>query len=1127
MRLLQLVLSCGQRRKKSGGRRDRDVANREGQRLCKRREEGRGGSSIDSKGNRKKKKGKNLAPPECKCEIGGDVLRNWVHEGHDNAILSDVASKDIAHALANSSNCGANKSEEQQKEKCETKLEYDGDNQDQAMSSVPAPVSEEERNARSRTKKILEHSLCDCEASVFTTSEILSRCSRGVKAHLKTKKAQWLRRASLQQLCELGLSESEARLVQRKFGADLSGLDVRCLPKGICFDAHIFLRHCENLHQLTETNGFEVGGVLWIENCNKLEKLPKKLEVERSFSMTKMNGVNLEIPPKMILGGGLSISEVLNSVITLPQQLQCGGTAEFQNCSVLCSPENINCECDLEFVRCEFTRLPRALHVAGTLLISNCSFESLPQFLTVEQSLYVREVQALKNIDVVEVSSDLFLFDCPNLEEVSSNMKIGGECILEKLPALKKIPSGMLLNNLTLSNCEGLKEVEAGITITGDLNIAGCRSLERIGNCLEIRGSLIVQDCPGLRETGKLETGRDLVFRNCNEVRSVELKKVGGSVEIASCRNLASIGAQDADVVIESDVTISGCGTFVSFSGQKFTVRGSLIVSDAPRMIEIPDSVRVRGGMNISNCQALREIGRRTLYRRKQWWVSRSGLSFQGCLSLHSLPWSTLKIKSGNFDIRNCASLASIPQKIWIVQGNLEMTGTTQIHRIPSSTRIGGDINARNCTSLLVVDEGLEVSGSARFSGCLNLSRIGEDFVVRKSLFLDGCVSLQELSASSISRHANGEREVDVTGTGLSFRNVIELDQACTNGTRLRSDYTERQMPQTEDRQLLLGWNEILQSTIQSVAFAASEPTPSVAAPKFSSLAEACTFWFRTARVPEREHLTIEPYVKPADVRGVTEFLKKLSTSKEFGLDEMRIGLAKRVVEALRLICGGDKLVKQEIITRMVDSVDRCSDKTTWALNQMQLHIEIAKARGDRKKLVKLGRRVMRLEIVRKHAQVAAKGSQDDVCVYLRFEIELRKPLDLPVSAEAMLYPSYVNVNNAALRRARKEAQNITEEKFQIWLKEWPEWQRQLRIEFAQQTTYESLPINPNVKYSEEWTDLLGDPLLDPIILDGALLGFQDFMRHWTETSMDLNNTPRSLREVETKLQRCNMPFDS
>ena len=34
----------------------------------------------------------------------------------------------------------------------------------------------------------------------------------------------------------------------------------------------------------------------------------------------------------------------------------------------------------------------------------------------------------------------------------------------------------------------------------------------------------------------------------------------------------------------------------------------------------------------------------------------------------------------------------------------------------------------------------------------------------------------------------------------------------------------------------------------------------------------------------------------------------------------------------------------------------------------------------------------------------------DDVCVYLRFEIDLKDELDLPVSAMSMHFPNYIKI---------------------------------------------------------------------------------------------------------------------
>lgn len=310
----------------------------------------------------------------------------------------------------------------------------------------------------------------------------------------------------------------------------------------------------------------------------------------------------------------------------------------------------------------------------------------------------------------------------------------------------------------------------------------------------------------------------------------------------------------------------------------------------------------------------------------------------------------------------------------------------------------------------------------------------------------------------------------------------------------------------------------------------------------FSSLSEAVQFWTDTANegLEENDEKRIEPvkvdsFISPDNLRGVLVFLSKLRISQEFQNTSMQSGLARRVMEALETLAT-DEYAREEIITRMVDSVDTCGDKPIWALNQISLVSRVAHARGDKEKLREVGRGVMNLDIVHQHARrviqkfVKTQGGVDDVCVYLRFEIDLRKDLDLPVSAEDMIYSAYVNVDPADLDAARQEALGVDDEGFEAWLQTWPEWVREERREFVEETKWSDLEKEEMSRNSlrDSLTNLFGDPVEDPIrLLDPDHPGkrpvwsMSDLLRHWEATGMDLHGVHRSTDEMRSNLRRC------
>lgn len=270
--------------------------------------------------------------------------------------------------------------------------------------------------------------------------------------------------------------------------------------------------------------------------------------------------------------------------------------------------------------------------------------------------------------------------------------------------------------------------------------------------------------------------------------------------------------------------------------------------------------------------------------------------------------------------------------------------------------------------------------------------------------------------------------------------------------------------------------------------------------------------------------VNIKDCIEEAYKGDVLRFLEKLKSSTEYDDRSMRRGLAERVMEIIRLLAE-DPESSEDIVLRMSQSIDACVDKPIWALNQMHVVQEIAHARGDRERIRSLGRRVMRLGLVHEAAamSIAKRGGYtgtDDVCVYLRYEIDLRVPLNLPVSSRDMRYGAYVNIPTSEIFEVCRKLRTITEDDFEAWLSQWSEWQRQLRFEFARDTKWEDLPSKDR-RVSLGRTDLMGDELVDPVEIERAVFSFSELMRFWVPSGVDLYKTPRSVEDMKTSLYRC------
>mmetsp|Transcript_9894 Transcript_9894/g.17389 ORF Transcript_9894/g.17389 Transcript_9894/m.17389 type:complete len:153 (-) Transcript_9894:260-718(-) len=145
-------------------------------------------------------------------------------------------------------------------------------------------------------------------------------------------------------------------------------------------------------------------------------------------------------------------------------------------------------------------------------------------------------------------------------------------------------------------------------------------------------------------------------------------------------------------------------------------------------------------------------------------------------------------------------------------------------------------------------------------------------------------------------------------------------------------------------------------------------------------------------------------------------------------------------------------------------------------------------------------------------------------CVYLRFEIELRKALQLPVDATAMIFPNYIKIIEAELSAAELEASNVTDEAFESWLSSWTEWRRQERFEAAQALRWDDLEVDETFSASRvPRTDLSGEALVDPVLLRGQVWSLCDLLRHWIQTGVDLTNSVLSIDDFVSDLRRVNI----
>eukprot|EP00514_Thraustochytrium_sp_LLF1b_P011908 CAMPEP_0184546478 /NCGR_PEP_ID=MMETSP0199_2-20130426/4978_1 /TAXON_ID=1112570 /ORGANISM="Thraustochytrium sp., Strain LLF1b" /LENGTH=651 /DNA_ID=CAMNT_0026940889 /DNA_START=243 /DNA_END=2195 /DNA_ORIENTATION=+ len=441
---------------------------------------------------------------------------------------------------------------------------------------------------------------------------------------------------------------------------------------------------------------------------------------------------------------------------------------------------------------------------------------------------------------------------------------------------------------------------------------------------------------------------------------------------------------------------IEGCSNLVRLSN--LCVFGDVIISNCANLVSLTFSWKISGSLTVTNCTSLTSIGE-TLHIDEN-------CSLIDCHTLAALPESLYV--GGELMADNCWSLTRLSSNMHIGASVL-LSRLHALKLLPDGLRVVGSLSLVECFSLTSLPKGLHVEEDVDAEGCSSLMSIADDIFVGGNLNVKACSSLETLPLSFLDWElcANGSKhEICISGTRLSVDAVDWLTQLTSFNVQFVTSPHQRQ-----DRE-------------QHRA-------------KFKTVKQALLFW---SNVAGREMCRFPCDLSSSSQQTLLTFLSMLRNLKEFAFKETRVTLARRIITALIQLITHES--RAAMIQRIEDSIDICYDKPLWALNQLTLAALVAKARGNKKTLRKLGRRAMRLSIVHDHAQAKMRrmGRVDDVCIYLRFESELKKALGLPVGATQMWFPNYIPVKEAELLAAKSAALSISEASFEMWLEQWPEW---------------------------------------------------------------------------------------
>lgn len=559
-----------------------------------------------------------------------------------------------------------------------------------------------------------------------------------------------------------------------------------------------------------------------------------------------------------------------------------------------------------------------------------------------------------------------------------------------------------------------------------------------------------------------------------------------------------------------------------------------------PAQISLPNSLYVGGNLMLLNIEVLRWgspiwIGGDFAVREAMPWLVElpafaelgGTLDCRGCTMLRELPKLVEHFNTILLD--GCTSLETLPVALASVQGDLSLVGCKALKSLPDYLIVEGGLYLQNCTSLTALPSLLTVIGDVNLQGAIRLNRVPVNInLCGGKLDLRDCISLRRLPLAPFERKRSRRLIVDARGTSIDPVTCKVLRSIETDTVKFQLDpsaFMSSTLPsqdsQSGDVTDQLGNDHTTDPSSETTNPRRRETQVLLEMQNIESVCSVTD----ALELFGMQDIALERHIDYAYHRDVIEFLKLLASSLENRVPELRKLLKRRLRDVLE-IAANDDVAREEILLRIVDSVDTCVDKPIWALGQMELVAALAHARGNRTQLRVLGRGVMRLGIVHKHAAIVLNASDldvDDVCVYLKFELALRDALQLPVSPHAMEWDQYVNIDPHEIAAARAEAIGITDEAFENWLEEWPPWQTQLRSEAI--VPYESLKspeLSMDINLADA-TDLYGEPILDPVLVLPDIANpwsYKELCTHWVRTGMDFSNNVISPSQFLPRVQK-------
>jgi hypothetical protein len=616
----------------------------------------------------------------------------------------------------------------------------------------------------------------------------------------------------------------------------------------------------------------------------------------------------------------------------------------------------------------------------------------------------------------ITIAGSLDLADLNYLSSLPDGLRVGRSLSLRDCTALTHLPDGLRVRGyLELDRCTALTYLPDGLRVGEYLSLDGCTALTHLPDGLRVGRDLHLFDCTALTHLPNgLRVGGDLDLHGCTALTQLPNQlRVGGGLDLFDCTALTHL---PDGMRVGGFLRLGNC-TALTHLPDGLQVGGDLDLSGLTALTHLPDGLQVGGGLDLGGCTALTHL--------------LDGLQVGTFLSLNG-----------------CNALTHLPDGLR-AEGHLDLRGCTALTHLPDGLRVGGDLDLRGCIALTNLPDWLRVEGNLILRGCTALTHLPDGLRVGRDLGLTGCTALQTLPEAVLAwplRSDGRPHEIDVTNSGISAEHALELGQN-RQSIRINSDVGEH--ANSQEPALTLGWTQ---------------------------LPEAIAFW----------HAQLEPQdpQNPQDpsafnfqnlpwdqAHNLFNFLARIRETQDYiegGGNRRRLALLTR--EMLQLASyGSDDPRSSTVHQAIADALTNCGDRVSRTLNEIGIIVRekaALESEQPREALVKLGRGLLGLEVVRLHAEKrnAELGSVDPVDTYLAMEIGAAQQIpELPVACEHMTFTNIAQVKpqhiNAAVEQARTAMADP--EQLQGYLATWPAWMQFMQVERARGLEYEQLPTLP------------------------------------------------------------------